>query len=272
MIGFEGVSYAYPTPEDGFVALRDVDVTLEAGESVAVVGPNGSGKSTFARLCDGLLMPSEGTVTVDGLDTSDEETVWDVRERVALVMQDADTQIVGTSVETDVAFGPENLGLAPEAIRERVASSLEAVGLHGYGSVEPHLLSEGRKHLLAVAGALAMRPSYLVADEPTAMLDPVSRSRVLRLLDRLAEEGLGIVLVTQRVEEAVRADRVIAFLEGRVIADGAPEDVLADVRAVEALGLYVPPLWRLADRLREAGVRLGGPDVTPAEVVGALWP
>lgn len=270
MIELIDVGFTYPGALEA--ALRGVSLTLAAGETVAVVGANGSGKSTLACLCDGLLSPDEGAVAVDGIDTRDESRVRDVRSRVGLVMQNPDDQIVGTVVEEDVAFGPENLCVPRDELRLRVDESLASVGLTGSERREPHLLSQGQKQRLAIAGALAMRPAYLVLDEPTALLDPCGRADVLAVLDRLAARGTGILHVTHDLADAARADRIVALSRGAVAFDGDIGGLLADEELLGSLGLRIPPIAILARSLRGLGVPVP-PDAMSAEsVVAALWP
>lgn len=272
-IAFEGVSFAYAAGGAARRALRDVTLTLMPGELLAVVGANGSGKSTLARLCNGLLVASVGSVRVDGLDPADPESTWRVRSRVAMVFQDPDNQIVGTVVEDDVAFGPENLGVPAGDIRLRVDAALAAVGLTGFERREPHLLSEGQKQRLAVASALAMEPAYLVMDEPCAMLDPEGRADVLALAGALAHErGHGVLLVTHDVADVAVADRVAVLDRGSLTFLGDPEDLLGDGPAVAAAGLEMPPIGVLAAGLRELGFDVPRRAMTPESVVGALWP
>ena len=271
MIAFRSVSHAYPAPERDVLALSGVDLSFGAGELVCVVGANGSGKSTLALLCDGLLLPTEGAVEVDGIDTRDPDRRWDVRSRVGLVLQDPDDQIVGTSVEADAAFGPENLGVPPEEIRRRVAEALLAVGLSGLEDREPHLLSEGQKQRLAIAGALAMNPGHLVLDEPTSMLDPEGRRDLMDVIGRLVhEEGAGVVQVTHRLEELAQADRVVALERGAVAFDGTPAVFLADPALMEACAVEPPPVWRIGRALREAGAPVPTTAVTASAIAEAL--
>ncbi len=269
MIVLEDVTYSYA--DTRAPALAGVSVTLAAGSWTAIVGANGSGKSTLARLANGLLTPSAGRVTVDGIDTAEEDRAWDVRSRVGLVLQNPDNQIVGTVVEEDVAFGPENLGVERAELRRRVDDALAAVGLTGLERREPHLLSEGQKQRLAIAGALAMHPAALVLDEPTAMLDLDGRADVLGVLRRLQAGGTAIVHITHDLAEALHAERVIALAGGRVAFDGSPQDLLGDEGRLRALGLESPPLARMAAALRGLGH-----DVPVArsaeELVEALWP
>lgn len=269
MIVFEAVSFAYPSADRP--AISDLTLAISPGSILAVVGANGSGKSTLARLADGLLLPDSGRVLVDGIDTADEEQCWDVRSRVGLVLQNPDNQIVGTVVEEDVAFGPENLGVPRDELRVRVGDAIAAVGLAGLERREPHLLSEGQKQRLAIAGALALRPEYLVLDEPTAMLDPQGRADVLRVLEELKYAGRGVVHITHDPDEAVRADRVLGLNAGSVAYLGTPAGLVSDEKLLEALGLEAPPIQRMAEELRRSGYVL--PEVgTAEELVGALWP
>ncbi|TDB39426.1 MAG: energy-coupling factor transporter ATPase [Actinobacteria bacterium] len=269
MIAVEDVTYTYPGA--GSAALDGVSATIAPGTWTVIVGPNGSGKSTLARLLNGLLAPSAGRVTVDDMDTADEARAWDVRSRVGLVLQNPDNQIVGTVVEEDVAFGPENLGVPRDELRRRVDEALAAVRLTGLERREPHLLSEGQKQRLAIAGALAMRPAYLVLDEPTAMLDAEGRSDVLGVLRELQAAGTAIIHITHDLSEALYAQRVIALKHGAVAYDGPASALLADDALMASLGLEVPPLARLVSALRGAGLDVG--DARTAEdVVEALWP
>lgn len=269
MIVFEDVTYSYPAAD--VPALAGVSVALAHGSWTAVVGANGSGKSTLARLANGLLLPSAGRVLVDGMDTADEGHAWEVRSRVGLVLQNPDNQIVGTVVEEDVAFGPENLGVPREELRLRVDGALAAVGLNGLERREPHLLSEGQKQRLAIAGALAMKPGCLVLDEPTAMLDVEGRGEVLAVLAELRSAGTAIVDITHDLAEALCAQRVIALDHGRVAYDGPVPELLANEGVMCALGLEPLPLFRLAAALRARGFDIA--EARSAEdVVEALWP
>ncbi len=269
MIVFEGVSYTYPGA--GREAIGDLTLSVTPGTVLAVVGANGSGKSTLARLADGLILPDKGRVLVDGIDTADEAHTWDVRSRVGLVLQNPDNQIVGTVVEEDVAFGPENLGVPREELVVRVREAIAAVGLTGLERREPHLLSEGQKQRLAIAGALALRPEYLVLDEPTAMLDPQGRTDVLRVLDELKSAGRGVVHITHDSDEASRADLVLALDAGALSYLGTPDGLVGDDELLERLGLEAPPILRMAQEIRRMGFALPGVS-TAEELVGALWP
>jgi energy-coupling factor transport system ATP-binding protein len=271
VIVFERVSYTYPGADAP--ALDDVSFDLAPGEVLAVAGANGSGKSTLARLADGLLTPSSGTVNVDGLDTAVDEDTWEIRSRVGMVFQDPDDQIVGTVVEEDVAFGPENLGVPADELRSRVTTALEAVGLTGLERREPHLLSEGQKQRVSIAGALAMGPAYLALDEPTAMLDPAGRRAVLDLVDRLAHaEGHGVLHVSHDATSIARADRVLVLEAGRVLFIGAPADLLSDEELLRRGGLELPAIGRLVVALRARGATVPAVAMDAESVVAALWP
>jgi energy-coupling factor transport system ATP-binding protein len=272
VIVFDSVDFAYPG-EGARRALTGVSLTVEPGELLAIAGSNGSGKSTLARLADGLLRPTAGTVTVDGIVTSDDDTVWDVRSLVGMVFQDPDDQIVGTVVEEDVAFGPGNLGVERSELRRRVDDALAAVGLSGFARREPHLLSEGQKQRVAIAGALAMSPAYLVLDEPTAMLDPSGRRFALGLIDGLAHrDGHGVIHISHDVAGIARADRVVVLEAGGVIYDGAPGGLLSDREMLERAGLALPDIALLAEALRGLGARLPVTVMDAEGLVDSLWP
>lgn len=251
-------------------ALRGVTLTIAEGEFVALVGANGSGKTTLVRHLNGLLIPARGSVAVAGLDTRDRQAWGQIRTIVGMVFQRPEDQIVATTVEDDVAFGPQNLGLPPEEIESRVRWALETVGMWEHRRRAPHLLSVGQQQRVAIAGALAMRPRCLVLDEPTAMLDPAGRRRLLELLRRLHAAGTTILLVTHRMEEAALADRVVALGEGRVAYDGSPRGLLTDTQRVKALGLAAPPLVRLAAALAGRWPDFPAGLVTEDEVGAAL--
>lgn len=248
MISFENVYFWYGEKEDGdriAPVLRGISCTLQEGELVVLLGRNGSGKSTLAKHCNGLLLPKRGSVFVDGMDTRDASVLWEIRRRVGLVFQNPDNQLVATTVEEDVAFGPENLGLPPTEIRRRVDEALEKVGMIEYKKREPHTLSGGQKQRVAIAGVLAMRPKYLVLDEATAMLDPEGRAELLQLLQELRKE-VGILHITHNVEEALLADRVLIIDDGKIVAEGHPREVFLVGRAIERWGLELPQIIDVA--------------------------
>ena len=253
MICIENASYIYP--ESGHPAIHNVNLTIKKGEFVAILGHNGSGKSTLAKLLNGILVPSEGTVKVEGLTTADENNILDIRRRVGMVFQNPDNQIVATVVEEDVAFGPENLGLPSDEIRRRVDAALESVHMTEFRNHAPHLLSGGQKQRVAIAGIIAMRPEYIVLDEPTAMLDPSGRAEVMETLHRLhREEGITIILITHFMQEAAQAERVIVTEDGHVILEGTPTEVLTNRERLYKARLDTPQVTELLHRLARAGV------------------
>ena len=255
VIRFENVHYTYPG--DSVETLCGIDLTIERGSFVTVLGHNGSGKSTLAKHMNAIAVPTEGRVTVCGLDTSDEDSILEVRRHVGMVFQNPDNQIVANVVEDDVAFAPENLGVAPEEIRRRVDSALQQVGMYDKRMHAPHLLSGGQKQRVAIAGVIAMEPGIIVLDEPTAMLDPQGRGEVLRTVTKLCrEKGMTVVFITHHMDECVGADRLIVMSNGHIIADGKPEEVFRDVALMEREGLTVPETARLLHDLRQAGLEL----------------
>ena len=235
-------------------ALQGIDLTIEEGSFVAVLGHNGSGKSTLAKLLNGVLLPSEGSVLVDGIDTSDEGRLMELRRRVGMVFQNPDNQIVANVVEEDVAFAPENLGVESAEIRARVDEALRSVGMSEYALHAPHLLSGGQKQRIAIAGVLAMEPRYIVLDEVTAMLDPLGRREVLETVHRLhREKGMTVLLITHHMSEAQEADRVIVLDDGKLAMDGTPQEIFPQVERLRALGLDVPATVELCYALRQKG-------------------
>ncbi len=272
MIEIRELTHRYPnTREQDAPAVDAVTLTINRGELVAVVGPNGSGKSTLAKHLNALLLPSTGEVRVDGLDSRDPANLWQIRRRVGMVFQDPDNQLVATTVEEDVAFGPENLGLPPAEIRQRVDRALAAVRMTEHRHRSPHYLSGGQKQRVAIAGVLAMEPDCLVLDEPTAMLDPAGRREVMETVVRLnREKGLTVVLITHAMEEAIPADRVLVMDRGRLIRQGTPRQVFALFDELRPLGLDVPPMASLAYQLRQAGLSLPEDVLTIEEMVNCL--
>ena len=248
---------------------------IEKGSFVAVLGHNGSGKSNLAKHMNAILVPDEGHVTVCGIDTAEEERVIDVRRNVGMVFQNPDNQIVANVVEDDVAFAPENLGVAPEEIRRRVDEALGQVGMYDLRQHAPHLLSGGQKQRVAIAGVIAMEPEIIVLDEPTAMLDPQGRREVISTVTRLCrEKGMTVVLITHHMDECVGADRLIIMSNGSIVSDGTPEKVFADAALMEREGLTVPETTRLLHDLRKAGFELDtealGVDACAREIAAAL--
>ena len=258
IIKTEDLVFRYTTEEGVAPTVLDgVDLTIREGSFVAILGHNGSGKSTLAKHFNAILLPSGGKVYVDGMDTADEALLLDIRRQVGMVFQNPDNQIVASVVEEDVAFAPENLGVPPAEIRQRVDAALRAVGMTEYARHAPHLLSGGQKQRVAIAGVLAMRPRCVVLDEPTAMLDPVGRAEVMSTLRELRETfGITLVLITHHMDEAAQADRLVVMHDGCIVADGRPADVFQVVVGLRALGLEVPETVGLMYELRKSGVNV----------------
>ena len=257
IIRAENLRYAYPVEEgeEPVYVLDGVDLTIEKGSFVVVLGHNGSGKSTLAKTFNGVLLPAGGKVYVEGLDTADANLLLAIRQRVGMVFQNRDNQIVANVVEEDVAFAPENLGVPSEEIRRRVDDALAAVGMSEFVRHAPHLLSGGQKQRIAIAGVLAMEPDCVVLDEATAMLDPVGRREVLETVHRLnREKGITVVLITHHMNEAEQADRVVVMDDGHLVMDGTPAEVFTQVEKLRSMGLTVPDTVDLLDRLRRDGV------------------
>ncbi|MBR5619229.1 MAG: energy-coupling factor transporter ATPase [Clostridia bacterium] len=272
IIQLRNVSFAYETEEEKNLAVQGVDLDVRRGEFLAVVGHNGSGKSTLAKLFNAILLPTEGHVLVEGMDTSDEEKVYEIRRRVGMVFQNPDNQIVATIVEDDVAFGPENLGVPPAEIRARVDEALRAVGMYEYRLYEPHKLSGGQKQRVAVAGIIAMRTDCVIFDESTAMIDPKGRREVLETVRKLNRElGITVVFITHFMEEAALADRVVVMDSGTIAAEGTPAQIFADTVLLQRTGLELPPAAQLARTLREHGVELPDETLTPEQCADALF-
>lgn len=270
MLELNNVSYRYEGAAQN--ALSGVTMTIEAGEMLAIVGHNGSGKSTLAKHLNGLLLPTGGNVTIDGMDTKNEEELLAIRQRVGMVFQNPDNQLVTTIVEEDVGFGPENLGVPPKEIRGRVDAALESVGMTAYADKASHTLSGGQKQRIAIAGMLAMQPEVLVLDEATAMLDPEGRREVLEIVKRLHREtGLTVVMITQFMEETLSCDRVVVMGGGKLQFSGTPREVFRRSAELRALGLDVPETVWLRDALIEGGMPLLGDPMTITETADAIW-
>ena len=272
LIRIRGLKYAYEEEEGAQqqFALDGVDLDIRKGEFVAVVGRNGSGKSTLALNMNALLLPTEGTVTVDGMDTSDDTKVWDIRKKVGMVFQDPDNQLVSSIIEDDVAFGPENLGVPSEEIRQRVDEALKAVEMYDYRKKGPHLLSGGQKQRIAIAGVIAMRTDCIVFDEATAMLDPLGRKEIMSIIKKLHSEGHSIVIITHFMEEAAQADRIVVMSEGRIVMEGAPSEIFKKKEELEKLFLEVPFAVRMASALRERGFDIPENVVTEDQLADVL--
>lgn len=252
-------------------AIDELDMNIEAGQFIAILGHNGSGKSTLAKHMNAILVPTEGTMWVDGKDTSQEENVWDVRQSAGMVFQNPDNQIIGCVVEEDVGFGPENLGVPTEEIWQRVEESLKNVGMLEYRTHSPNKLSGGQKQRVAIAGVMAMRPKCIVLDEPTAMLDPNGRKEVLRsVLELRKRENITVILITHYMEEVVDADCVIVMDHGHIVMQGTPKEVFSQVDKLKEYRLDVPQVTILADELRKRGVDLPKEILKKEELVDLL--
>ena len=265
--------YKYPQSEDEQtkVAIDGLNLEVSKGEFLVVLGHNGSGKSTFAKHVNALLIPTEGAVYVDGLKTSVEDNLWNIRTVAGMVFQNPDNQIVATIVEEDVAFGPENLGVDPKEIRKRVDEALKNVQMYEYKKHAPHLLSGGQKQRVAIAGILAMMPKCIVFDEPTAMLDPYGRKEVIRVIKDINKtHGITIILITHNMEEAVEADRIVVMDSGKVVMEGNPKEIFKNVPIMKKIGLDVPQVTELAYELKQNGVNIETDILTINEMVNAL--
>ena len=273
MLQTEHLSFTYPAEEGqtSTVALEDVSLSIERGSFVVVLGHNGSGKSTLAKHMNAVLLPSGGTVYVEGMDTRDEALLLEIRRRVGMVFQNPDNQIVANVVEEDVAFAPENLGVPSEEIRRRVDDALAAVGMSEFTRHAPHLLSGGQKQRVAIAGVIAMAPECIVLDEATAMLDPAGRREVLSAIRTLNQErGITVVLITHHMDEAMDADRLIVMNDGKLVMDGAPAEVFTQVEALRAMGLAAPDTVELLYGLRQGGMDVPLDALTVDECADAI--
>ena len=273
-ITVEHLAYSYPGVDDtpGVAVFEDLNLQIEEGSFVAVLGSNGCGKSTLAKHFNSILLPGGGVVYVCGMDTSDEEKIISVRRNVGMVFQNPDNQIVANVVEEDVAFGPENLGVASPAIRQRVDRALKQVGMYEYRNHAPHLLSGGQKQRIAIAGIIAMEPQCIVLDEPTAMLDPKGRREVMETIEKLnADKKITVVLITHHMDEAARAQRVIVLSNGQIAADGTPQQVFSQVELLHSIRLAAPETVELCYALNKEGAALPLDKLSAEECAQALY-
>mgnify|MGYP001082580324 FL=1 len=274
IISVEHLAYTYPGVEDtpGVPVFADLNLTIEQGSFVAVLGTNGCGKSTLAKHFNAILLPSGGKVYVCGIDTANEDRLIAIRRNVGMVFQNPDNQIVANVVEEDVAFGPENLGIASPEIRRRVDSALKQVDMYEYRTHAPHLLSGGQKQRIAIAGVIAMEPKCIVLDEPTAMLDPRGRREVIDTIGRLnREKSITVVLITHHMDEAAKAQRVVVLDKGKVAADGTPKEVFSQVELLHGIGLAAPETVELCWELNQEGFDLPLDKLDPKECAQALY-
>ncbi len=272
IIDISNVTFEYTDNDNVSTVLKSLSLSVERGSFTVILGHNGSGKSTLAKLMSGLLKPDSGTVTVDGMTTTDEQNEIEVHRRVGMVFQNPDNQIVATIVEEDVAFGPENLGLSPTVIRERVDSALKTVDMYDYRLHAPHKLSGGQKQRVAIAGIIAMEPQCIVFDEPTSMLDPKGRREVMETIYRLnKEKNITIVLITHYMEEVEKADRVVVMDSGEILLDGTPSDVFSQVERIKEIGLDVPQTTELLYALKQNGYELPNGVISTEDCVSELF-
>lgn len=266
IIKIDNLYFQYPHGEDEEpkLAIKGVSLEIEEGSFTAIIGQNGSGKSTLAKNLNGLLLPSKGAVYVSGMDTRDEDKIWDIRQTAGMVFQNPDNQLVSAIVEDDVAFGPENIGIDPVEIRARVDEALDAVKMGKYKRKAPHLLSGGQKQRIAIAGVVAIRPRCIIFDEPTAMLDPRGRKDIMEIIEKLHREGITVILITHFMDEAVKADKVVIMNKGEILLDGTPEHVFSQDELIRSARLDVPMAAEIAIYLRENGIDVP-PEVVTAE-------
>ena len=248
-------------------AIDNLNLEIERGSFTAIIGKNGSGKSTLAKNLNGLLLPTEGVIYVDGFDTRDDDNIWNVRQTAGMVFQNPDNQLVSAIVEDDVAFGPENLGIEPAEIRRRLDKALEDVNMGQFKKKAPHLLSGGQKQRIAIAGVVAMKPKCIIFDEPTAMLDPKGRAEIMSIIDELHAEGITVILITHFMDEAVRADRVIIMHEGHILLDGTPQEVFEQEELIRSVNLDVPLMVEMGAKLRKAGIDVPRDIITEEKMV-----
>lgn len=257
IIEIKNIKYTYSNDESNKTVIDDLTLNIERGSFTVILGHNGSGKSTLAKLLNGLYKPTDGKITVDGIDTADENNEIEIKRRVGMVFQNPDNQLVASVVEEDVAFGPENLGHSPETIRCEVDAALKAVDMYDFRKSAPHRLSGGQKQRIAIAGIIAMKPECIVLDEPTAMLDPKGRAEIISTVKKLnSENGITIVLITHFMEEAVDADRVIVMDDGKIIADSTPKNIFTNIKLLKDAGLDVPQTTELLYRLKQKGLNV----------------
>ncbi len=274
IIEIKNVTYNYTEDDIEYTAVDDVSLNIEKGSFTVILGHNGSGKSTLAKMMNGLNKPTSGEILVDGMSTANEETELLIKRKVGMVFQNPDNQLVASIVEEDVAFGPENLGLEPKVIRERVDEALKSVGMYEFKDSTPHHLSGGQKQRIAIAGMIAMKPECLILDEPTAMLDPKGRAEIVNTVLRLNKEnGMTVVLITHYMEEAENADRVLVMNDGKFIADGTPKEIFKNVALLKSVGLDVPQTTELLYELNNNGIKVPTDVLSieeTAKVIGAF--
>ncbi|MGL6106847.1 energy-coupling factor transporter ATPase [Romboutsia sp.] len=271
IVKVNNMSFEYITDESAHKAIDELSLEVEKGEFVVIIGHNGSGKSTLSKNLNAILLPSEGSILIDDLDTREEKNLWEIRQTAGMVFQNPDNQIVATVVEEDVAFGPENLGVEPKEIRKRVEEALKSVGMYELKDRQPHLLSGGQKQRVAIAGIIAMKPKCIIFDEATAMLDPSGRKEVMKTIKRLnKEENITTIHITHFMEEAVEADRVIVLEKGKKVLEGTPREVFKKIDMLKNIGLDVPCMTELSGMLIKSGLEISSDILTVDEMVMEL--
>lgn len=269
IIQIEDLWFRYPELEDW--TIRGIDFTLYQGEWVTILGGNGSGKSTFAKLLNGLLLPTRGKVERFGKIQENEEEIWHIRQKIGMIFQNPENQIVAMTVEDDIAFGLENIGIDPDEIEQRIEDVLHKLKLSDFRTSEPYKLSGGQKQRLAIAGVLAMQPEVIIFDESTSMLDPLGAQDVLMIMESLRSQGISIIHITHEMDEVFHSDRAIVFQQGKIVAQGTPREVLANVEILETAGLIPPFAVRIREELRKQGVILEQNVISEEELAGELW-
>lgn len=268
LLEVKNVSFSY---EKNRQTLNSVSFSVEEGEFVAIIGHNGSGKSTLAKLLNGLLKPNGGEIIVDGFSSADKNAVFEIRKRVGMVFQNPDNQLIASIVEDDIAFGPENLGVAREEIGKRIDFALNAVGMESFRKATPERLSGGQKQRIAIAGVLALKPKILVLDESTAMLDPEGRKEIASVVESLRKSGVAVIAITHYMEEAVKADKILVLDRGKIALSGTPKEVFSKKSELNALNLELPLAGIIAEKLRAEGLDIDDSIVSETELLGALW-
>lgn len=269
IIEFKDVTFQYE--ENGPKVLKNISFSIKANETTAIIGHNGSGKSTIAKLMNGLLVPQEGEIYIDGIQLTD-DTVWDIRQKIGMVFQNPDNQFVGTTVRDDVAFGMENRGFPRQLMVERIEEALQSVQMESYAGHEPHRLSGGQKQRVAIAGIFALQPKVMILDEATVMLDPIGRKEIMETITKLRkEENLTLITVTHDLEEVIQADYVIVLNEGKIYQEGTPEEILKEGEALRSIGLDYPFSVQLAKTLRQKGLPIEDDTLTQEQLLEALW-
>lgn len=270
MIEVKNLKHIYKTVSGEKIALDGINLKILEGEFISIIGTNGSGKSTLAKHFNAILQPTEGKIFVEGLDTSDEKNLWEIRKKVGMVFQNPDNEIIAAIVEDDVAFGPENLGIKSEEIKKRVDLALNEVGMIEFRNFSPSKLSGGQKQRIAIAGAIAMQTKIIIFDEPTAMLDPQGRKEVMKTIEKLHAEGMTIILITHFMDEAAKAEKIFVLEKGKIILSSTPREIFAEFEKIKRIGLDVPVVVEFAEKLRRKGYKISKKILTAEELAFEL--